>query len=432
MKKEIFKSLIALHQAEMPFERIARDTELPLDRGKIITIPGVRRCGKSTMMELAINRLLQQGVAKERILWVGFDDERLRFMSVDELDEVVAAYMEMFPDMVIKDVYMFFDELQLIEGWEYFVLRLYKSYCKNIYVCGSNATMLSSELKSALRGYPLEIPTYPLSFHEYCRFKSIPTEALLEQDKARLKMAFQDYCMGSAFPEVVLTHAQSERTQLLHGYFNTMLLRDMAEHYGISNLQALRYFIKRVMANLTKPTSVNGIYSDIRSQGIKVSKDDPYRWMEYACGIFLFLRVSRFSRSFKRELTALDKYYCIDNGLRAAVLMPQSHDQGKNLENTVLLELRRRLQPFEKITYFQGGGECDFVVQREECVSQLIQVTWNMQEAETREREIRGLLEASRATGCTDLLIVTFDEEATLTQDGLTIRVLPAWKWCII
>ncbi len=111
--------------------------------------------------------------------------------------------------------------------------------------------------------------------------------------------------------------------------------------------------------------------------------------------------------------------------------MPQSHDQGKNLENTVLLELRRRLQPFEKITYFQGSGECDFVVQREESVSQLIQVTWNMQEAETREREIRGLLEAGRATGCTDLLIVTFDEETTLTQDGLTIRVLPAWKWCM-
>lgn len=100
---------------------------------------------------------------------------------------------------------MFFDEIQLIKDWEYFVLRVYKSYCKNIYVCGSNATMLSTELSSALRGYPLEYETYPLSFNEYCRFKGIATNSYLEQDRARLKMAFEAYNQASAFPEIVLT-----------------------------------------------------------------------------------------------------------------------------------------------------------------------------------------------------------------------------------
>ena len=150
MKKELFKSLIALKQSEIPFDVIERDLELPINRKKIITIPGVRRCGKSTMMEIAINHLVKDGVSKERILWLGFDDERLTDLSTDEFDEIISAYMELFPHIPIKDVYMFFDEIQLVKNWEYFVLRLYKSYCKNIFVCGSNATMLSTDRKSVV------------------------------------------------------------------------------------------------------------------------------------------------------------------------------------------------------------------------------------------------------------------------------------------
>lgn len=134
MKKELFKSLIALKQSEIPFDVIERDLELPINRKKIITIPGVRRCGKSTMMEIAINHLVKDGVSKERILWLGFDDERLTDLSTDEFDEIISAYMELFPHIPIKDVYMFFDEIQLVKNWEYFVLRLYKSYCKT-YSC---------------------------------------------------------------------------------------------------------------------------------------------------------------------------------------------------------------------------------------------------------------------------------------------------------
>ena len=127
------------------------------------------------MMEIAINHLVKDGVSKERILWLGFDDERLTDLSTDEFDEIISAYMELFPHIPIKDVYMFFDEIQLVKNWEYFVLRLYKSYCKNIFVCGSNATMLSTELASVLRGYPLEFPTTTLSFNEFCRFYGIST-----------------------------------------------------------------------------------------------------------------------------------------------------------------------------------------------------------------------------------------------------------------
>lgn len=431
MRKDVIKSLIAMRQNEIPFDVIERDLRLPINHKKIITVPGVRRCGKSTMMGIAINNLVHEGVPKENILWLGFDDERLINMSSDELDNVIIAYMEMFPNIQIKDVHMFFDEIQLIKDWEYFVLRVYKSYCKNIYVCGSNATMLSTELVSALRGYPLEYEIYPLSFNEYCRFKGTSTDSYLEQDKARLKTAFEDFIHASAFPEVVLATSKSEQLKLLHGYFDTMILRDLTEHYRISNTSVVRYLIKRIMDNLTKPTSINAIYNDIKSQGLKVSKDDLYLWADYACRIFMFIRIPKYSRSVGKERKSLDKYYCIDNGLRAAVLMPQSNDHGKYLENTILLQLKRNLLPSDKISYYQGHTECDFVLQREDRVVQLIQATWSITDAETREREIKGLLEASSATDCDNLLILTHDEEDILTKDGKQILVVPTWKWLL-
>lgn len=431
MKKEVIKSLIAIKQSEIPFDVIERDISLPINRKKIITIPGVRRCGKSTMMEIAINELVTSGVSTECILWLGFDDERLKNMTSDELDDVIISYMEMYPDIPIKDVYMFFDEIQLVKDWEYFVLRIYKLYCKNIYICGSNATMLSTELSSALRGYPIEFKTYPLSFNEYCRFKNIPTKGFLEQDRARLRTSFEAYNKESAFPEIVLTTSKSEQIKLLQGYFDTMLLKDLVEHYRISNIEVVRYFIKRIMANLTKPTSINAIYKDIKSQGLKVSKDDLYLWANYICDIFMFIRIPRYDRSLIKEQKALDKYYCIDNGLRGAILMPQSNDDGKGLENIVLLQLNRTKQPLDKITYYQGGKECDFVLQRNENVIQLIQVTWEMTDENTRTREVNGILEASQATGCDKLLIITKEEESLIEIGNKQIHVIPAWKWLL-
>ncbi|MDO4510577.1 MAG: ATP-binding protein [Bacteroidales bacterium] len=432
MKKELFKSLILLKQSEIPFNVIERDVELPLNRGKIITIPGVRRCGKSTMMEIAINHLVESGVAKERILWLGFDDERLTDLSVDEFDDIISAYMELYPHISIKDVYMFFDEIQLVEKWEYFVLRLFKSYCKNIYVCGSNATMLSTELASVLRGYPLEFATTTLSFKEYCTFLNIPVATTLEQDKARMRMAFKEFNSSSSFPEVVLTKSKSEQTKILQTYFSTMIMKDLIEHYKTSNIEIVKYFAKRIMTNISKPTSINSIYNDIKSQGLKVSKNDLYLWANYLCGIFLLARIPKYTKSIIKEHNSLDKYYCVDNGLRNAVLLPQSEDDGKLLENNVFQHLNRNLQPFEKITYFKEKYECDFVIQQDELVKQLIQVTWTLHDSATRKREIDGLLEAARSTGCKNLTIITYDEELSFSPDDAhTIKVIPAWKWML-
>ncbi len=432
MNKLYLKSQIAMRQAEFPTDLKKRENELPADCGKIVTIPGVRRCGKTSRMEAVVNSLLKRGVPPEQILWVSFDDERLVRMTSDDLNQIIEAYSEMYPDTQISSVYMFFDEIQLIEGWEYFVMRLYKHYSKNIYISGSNASMLGSELKSALRGWPLEEETLPLSFREYCGFKGIKTDSWLESDIAKLKNAFFAYNNEGGFPEAVLTDNPLHRARILQTYFDTMLLKDLAEHYKLSNIEVLRYYLKRIMANLTKPTSIRAIHGDIKSRGLKVSKDDLYLWAGYACEIFMFLRISNYSKSLQKAESSQPKYYCIDNGLRDAVLLPQSDDDGKKLENTVFLQLYRKRTPVDRIFYYQGKGECDFVVQRGSEIDRLIQVCWDMEDEQTRTREMNGIAEAARATGCRNLFIITADTtEDIATDDGLTIHVLPAWQWLL-
>ena len=432
MDKSYIKSQIAMRQQEFPTDLFQRDTPLPVDVDKIITIPGVRRCGKSSRMENVVNTLLSRGVDRRQMLWVSFDDERLVRMDAEELHIIIEAYQEMYPDIDMKSVYIFFDEIQLIDGWEYFVMKLFKHYSKHIYISGSNASMLSSELKSALRGWPLEEDTMPLSFREYCRFKSIDSDSWLGADMARVRNAFYDYNNEGGFPEVVLMDNPIHKTRTLQSYFDTMLLKDLAEHYKLTNIPVLRYLLKRIMSNLSKPTSINALHGDIKSQGLKVSKDNLYEWVAYACNVFMFLRVPKYSRSLQKVESSMPKYYCIDNGLLDAVLLPQSDDNGKKLENTVCLQLHRQRTPQHQIFYYQNGVECDFIVQHGTEVESLIQVCWSLKDPETRAREVRGLTEAAKVVGDGKLFIITADEEETITTEaGQTIHVVPAWKWLL-
>lgn len=431
MNKDIFKQLIVLHQSHIPFSLKEREEHLPLHAEQIITIPGVRRSGKSSKMKLVINDLVKAGVSPQNILWMGFDDERLSDMSRQDLNEILEAYRELYPTTPLSEVYMFFDEIQNIEGWELFVMRIHKSYCKHIYISGSNAKMLSQEIATSLRGWALEYRTYPLSFAEYCHFLAIPTERLDEQQTMQLRLAWDDYNRCGGFPEVVLAQDRLLRDKLLQTYYNAMLFRDLVERHNISNIGVLRYFIKRIMNNVTKPTSINSLYNDIRSQGLKISKDELYKWAEYLCESFMFIRIPRYTPSLIAEETGLKKYYFIDNGMRQNILLPHSQDDGKLLESSVLLHLCRRCGELEKVTYFLKEKECDFVLQREDQVLQLIQVCWQIEDNETREREIAGLLEAHKVTHCDNLSIITHQQEETIQQDGLTIHIVPAWKWML-
>ena len=434
MTKDEIKACIELKQTEMPFAVIERTESLPLDGRDIITIPGVRRCGKSSRMELAVNGLLKRGVPRENMLWIGFDDERFAQMKADELDLILEAYREMYPETPLKDVWMFFDELPLVEGWELFVLRVYKSYCRHVFVCGSNAHTLSKEMKSELRGWPLEFETWPLSFVEFCAFKGVDLKSHRESSRAKVRLAFDEFNRMGGMPAVALTDGRSLKYKRLQGYFDTMLLKDFVEHFGVKSPLVLRFFLKRVMAGIANPLSVNAIYGEVKAQGLKVSKDELYVWLQNACDIYLFVRVPKYSRSLAKQAAAQAKYYVVDNGLRNAVIPLQSDDDGKQLENSVFLELNRRRKGMETIAYYQDRGECDFVICEDETVRRLVQVTWDMSGTDersraTRNREINGLVDAAETLGCEDLTIITHDEESTIDRKGHRIRVIPAWKW---
>ena len=365
--RNIFQSIIALHQEEIPLSLHERSLQLPLNKQRIVTVTGVRRCGKSSLLHLTINRLLASGVDKEQILYIGFDDERLANMDVSDFDEILQAYRLMYPDRPLSSVYMFFDEIQIVKGWELFVLRVYKSYCKNVYVTGSTAQMLSGEMSSALRGWPDEYTEYPLSFKEFIAFKGVKANRYTEEGAALMANMFKLYLLTGGFPQAVLANVETERVKLLQAYFNTMLFRDMIEHYNISaSPSVVRYFLKRVFNNITKPSSVNNIYNDLKSQGLKLSKDSLYQWLDYECNIFLLHKVPKYSKSIIKQSTSLSKYYVVDFALAKSVLLPQSEEKGKALENAVYMHLARHLNENEQIYYFNEGAECDFVIANDE------------------------------------------------------------------
>ena len=408
-----------------------RSLQLPLNKQRIVTVTGVRRCGKSSLLHLTINRLLASGVDKEQILYIGFDDERLANMNVSDFDEILQAYRLMYPDRPLSSVYMFFDEIQIVKGWELFVLRVYKSYCKNVYVTGSTAQMLSGEMSSALRGWTDEYTEYPLSFKEFIAFKGVKANRYTEEGAALMANMFKSYLLTGGFPQAVLANVETERVKLLQAYFNTMLFRDMIEHYNISaSPSVVRYFLKRVFNNITKPSSVNNIYNDLKSQGLKLSKDSLYQWLDYACNIFLLHKVPKYSKSIIKQSTSLSKYYVVDFALAKSVLLPQSEEKGKALENAVYMHLARHLNENEQIYYFNEGAECDFVIANDEGVKELIQVCWELDEFNT-PRECGGLCAASAATGCKKASIVTCNQAQSIHYGDLQINVVAAWDFML-
>ena len=153
--------------------------------------------------------------------------------------------------------------------------------------------------------------------------------------------------------------------------------------------------------------------------------------LAWAQSIYLVRKLDVYSRSVKSEISLPGKYYVTDVGLRSAVIPLQSDDDGKRLENTVYLELLRRKSHNEELSYFDGAGECDFVVSEGDVAKRLVQVTWDMADVETRGREFSGLLKAAHATGCRDLVIVTRDEEGEEIHDGMTVRIVPVCKFLL-
>lgn len=430
IRKEVIKQLIKNFQDRHQPALVAREEVLPLHSRKVVVAKGVRRSGKSSAMLLAVDALLAKGTPIERVLYLNFDDERLPF-TAESFDLILQAYRELYPNQPMQQVYVFLDEVQQCAGWEQFVRRLYDQETQNVFVTGSNARLLSSEIATSLRGRTLQFEYFPLSFGEYCSFKKVDRKYGNSRQNAQLEAAFKNYYQQGGFPELVLEETPY-RDKILQEYYHLMLYRDMVERYDIRNLPALRYFIRRLIVNISKPTSIQKIFNELKSAGLAVSKNSLYGWVDQLEAIYLFLPLPKFEPSMVKEQSSEKKYYLIDNGLLGALSPALSEGRGVMLENVVYLQLRRLADLSSQFFFYKGKKECDFVVARNQQVVQLVQVCWEVYEADTLKREISGLLEAAKATDCHNLWLVTDHQEDEIQRDGYTIRMVPAWKFCLL
>ncbi|MFH0925120.1 MAG: ATP-binding protein [bacterium] len=424
MKKEIIKEIIRDFQIrELPTVN-KRIVTLPLDAGKIITITGVRRCGKTYLMYDAVKRLLEKGMNKENIVYINFEDERLEFKT-EELDIILQAYREMYPDTLIKDVYFFFDEVQNVVGWEKFIRRIAESLSNNIFITGSNARLLSSEIATALRGRSINYEIFPLTFREYLDFLKADTDLYNPTAKAKIIRHFKNFLLNGGFPEIL--HLKKEiGDKILQEYFNVMIYRDIVERFNLTNLPALKYFMKRVFESVTNPLSVNKIYNELKSRGYKIGKNMLYEFLEAAEAVYLALPLKKYSSSILKEELSEKKIYCIDNGLLNSISYNFKNGFGKLLENLVFLELKKT---GKNIRFIKNGRECDFIIIEKDEKKQLIQISYTLSDRDTKKREVTSLTLICKSLGINMGTILTYDEEMEIIENDVKIQVLPVYRF---
>jgi len=422
-KKNLLKRLFLEFQNNLPMKVFSRESELPIGTNKIISVCGVRRSGKTFSMFDAINKLLKSGVHKQQILFLSFDDERLQ-LHQEELDLIIQAYREIFPDIVMEKVYIFFDEIQMTDGWESFVRRIYDKETKHIFISGSNSKMLATDIATSLRGRSIQFEIFPLSFSEFCSFRKIESNIFTSKNETKLINGFKDYLMYGGFPELVLNgYAHIEK--ILQEYYHIMLYKDLIERYNIKNIAVLKYFVARLLSNHTSPTSINKIYNEIKSSGLKTDKNLLYQLAEHLEAIYFTQRLRKYDNSvLKTELANERKVYFIDNGFLQALKQSTSDDYEKLLENTVFLYYRRQSLFMRGLYFYKKNKECDFVIFDRDKPQEIVQVCYDITDISTKKREIEALIEASAYLKCDNLKIVTLDNSQEVHVGDKIIQIV--------
>lgn len=383
------------------YQDLLRDIKTPFI--KILT--GIRRSGKST--------LLIQLKKQHDGIYVNFDDERFVNFKVDDFQMLYELLIEIFGDKK----FFYFDEIQNIIGWERFVRRLSESG-ENVFITGSNATMLSKEMGTHLTGRYVSHNLYPFSFREYLKFKKMDNIEFTTKSRAEIKKNFRKYLTEGGLPEYLMTGNRD----YLKTLFESILYRDVMTRYKLTNERALKELVYIAANSISKEISFNSI-KKIIGIGSPTTVSDYFSYLENTYLLFL---VPKYSHSLKRQIHANKKLYMIDNAIAHQLGFSFSENKGKLLENLVFIELKRR---GKEIYYFQEKGECDFIL-RDNKIKEAIQVCYEINR-DNKEREITGLLEAMEKFKLKEGLILTMDQEEEIIKEGLKIKVVPVWKWLL-
>ncbi len=425
MKSTIKNIILEYHNTDLPqFEM--RNINIPINLNIIITLIGARRSGKTYLLYQIIQELIKTGCKKEQILFINFEDERLS-LNQQNLDDILQAYQELYPETETKNLYLLFDEIQNVPGWEKFIRRIYDSKTRHIYITGSNSKLLSTEIATELRGRTLTFTLYPLSFNEYLKFNKVEPKLYPQQNKNRIASYASKYMFEGSFPETVYFDPQY-RIRLLQQYFNVMIFRDIIERYKVSQPETLKFFIKKIFANVTKPFSINKTYHDLQSMGYNISNKYLYEYFSYCNNIFLTQSINKFNYSEIKQEKSDKKTYIIDNGLLSAIEFSVSDNKGKLFENMVVMEF---FKAEKQIYYFKDYYECDLVVKENESYKP-IQISFELDDPETKERELKGIYEACKYLNTNKATIITFDNSEVLAFKNIEVQVIPFYEYFLL
>ncbi|MDO4310288.1 MAG: ATP-binding protein [Prevotella sp.] len=383
------------------------------DCPEILVISGVRRCGKSTLLQQI------RDTRDERDYCINFDDERLIHFTVDDFQMLSEVFMEEFG----RQTTYYLDEIQNIAGWERYVSRLYGGGAK-VFVTGSNANLLSRELGTFLTGRHVTHTLYPFSFGEFLTARGVSQDRGMmytTDGRASLYRLFSEYLHIGGFPQYVF----SDNDNYLASLYNDIIYKDVLVRNNLTNERQ----IKELMYYLTSNVGHRFTFNSLAKQaGIK-SADTAKAYVAHIENTYLIGQLNKFDYSLGVQLRSPKKAYCIDNAIINRIGFNATENTGSLLENAVYIELMRRGC---ELYYYAGKGECDFIIRRGVKVTEAIQVTVTMDDEKTRKRETAGLAEAMRAFALSEGIIITLnDKEETIETDAGRISIMPVWEWIL-
>lgn len=415
-KDELKEVIISQGEIEPTFRYVKREVEEQIhdlvDNSFVILISGVRRCGKSTLMHQIRKRV---SVSEN---YLNFDDNRLVGFCLSDFEILLECFYEMFGN---QNIY-YFDEIQNIEGWEFFVRRLHNEG-KKVFITGSNSKLLSKEMGTHLTGRSIQIELFPFSFREFISFKEIEIKEgdyYRIEKFSKLKALWDEYIHKGGFP----TFLQTSQSPVFKNLCENIIYKDIIARYKLKGVKSINELFTYLISNVAKDFSYNKLKNLFNVKNVLTIKD----YILYFEQSYIFFTVNKFDYSYKKQIANSKKIYSIDTGLTNHLSFRFSENYGRQLENAVFLQLKR--MGFD-IYYHRGKYECDFVVRQKDRITKAIQVCKAIGRQPTKDREVRGLLEAVRTYGLPYGLLLTQDTQDEFEQEGVKVVVKPIWSWML-
>lgn len=422
INKDILKQVLASNQKDVEnYNVISR--ELPSEEFPCRVFVGVRRAGKSFMLFQKMQQMLASGHNWEEMLYLNFEDDRLTQFEAADFELILEAHAEMYG----KRPMLFLDEAQNIDGWEKFARRLADAKY-SVWITGSNAKMLSSEVMTTLGGRYLATEVYPYSFKEYLHVNEVPYDEislLATESRAAVLRAWNEYLLWGGLPESV---GLSVKRNYLSSTFQKIYLGDIASRNKIANSNLLRLLLKKIAESVCQPVTYNRLAHILSSVSGKITMPTVSKYIEHSEAAWLLLRLRNVSAPFAEKETSC-KYYFIDNGVLDLFLLG---GETMLLENTVALALFQKYghdPDNERVFFYNEKVEVDFYVPEDELA---IQVSYSMtQSPDTFNREVNALKKLPNVLSCKRRLILTNDESGTVEDVYGIIEIMPVWKWML-